>query len=158
MEQERKKLIGRAERVDFPELELYKVPARVDTGAKTSALWATNIIVQDGILTATLFGKDSEFYSGQPVTFETFETTVVSTSSGEIQERYKIRLLVKIKGKKIRAWFTLADRSTQVYPVLIGRNVLLGKFVVDVKHGHTLKEVEQKRTESLRAKLDEEAK
>jgi hypothetical protein len=42
-----------------------------------------------------------------------------------------------------------------VYPVLIGRNVLLGKFIVDVKKGKSLKEAERKRTEDLRNKLDE---
>ena len=33
------------------------------------------------------------------------------------------------------ATFTLADRSTQVYPVLIGRATLNGKFIVDVQKG-----------------------
>ena len=47
-----------------------------------------------------------------------------------------IKMLVIISGKKIRARFTLANRSTQKYPVLVGRNILRRKFVVDVKHKH----------------------
>jgi hypothetical protein len=156
MQDDTKKIIGRAEKLNFPELEISDVPARIDTGAKTSSLWASEVVERDGKLTAVLFGQGNPAHTGQPVTFTEFDTTIVASSTGHTQERYKVRLLVKLKGKKVRAWFTLADRSTQVYPVLIGRNVLLGKFVVDVKKGHVLKEAEQKRTEELRAKGEEE--
>lgn len=149
-----RKVIGRAELISFPELELADVPARIDTGAKTSSIWASNVTMGDGVLSVVLFGEGSAFYTGKPVQFDHHDVTAVSTSTGEIQQRYKIRLLVRIKGKKVRAWFTLADRSTQVYPVLIGRNVLLGKFIVDVKRGRALKDEEQKRTQSLRTKID----
>lgn len=149
-----KKLVGRAERIGFPELDLESVPARIDTGAKTSSLWASQVSLDNGVLTAVLFGQGSVFYTGQSLEFPEFDTTVVSTSTGEIQARYKVRLLVKLRGKKVRAWFTLADRSTQVYPVLIGRNVLLGKFVVDVKKGRVLKDEELKRAQDMRAAID----
>jgi hypothetical protein len=153
-----KKIIGRAEHVAFPELGFIDVPARIDTGAKTSAIWADKVTLIDGALSAVLFGPASPHFDGSSVTFKEFDTTAVSTSTGEVQERYKVRLQVKLKGKKIRAWFTLADRSSQVYPVLIGRNVLLGKFVVDVKKGQVLKEEEERRTQSLRANLDKPTK
>jgi hypothetical protein len=149
-----KKIIGRAEKIDLPELGIEHTPARIDTGAKTSALWASDVSVADGVLSAVLFGEQSDLYTGERLRFTEFDETIVSTSTGELQRRYKVRLLVKLKGKKVRAWFTLADRSTQVYPVLIGRNVLLGKFVVDVKQGRALKEAEQQRTDDLRSLLN----
>lgn len=155
---ETKKIVGRAEHLDFPELGYFGVPARIDTGAKTSSIWASDIRVVENKLQVVFFGSGSPLFTGEAVQFDDYDVTVVSTSTGEEQARYKIRALVKVRGKKIRAWFTLADRSTQVYPVLIGRNVLLGKFVVDVKKGHTLKQEEQERTAKLRAKLDEENK
>ncbi len=148
-----KKIVGRAEYLDFPELDVLHVPARIDTGAKTSSLWASKATVDDDILNVILFDEGNPQFTGRVLSFDKYDVTVISTSTGEEQERYKIRLLTKIKGKKIRAWFTLADRSTQVYPVLIGRNVLLGKFVVDVKKGQSLKVEERKRSEMLKAKL-----
>ena len=54
-----------------------------------------------------------------------------------------------IKKRRIRAHFTIANRRTQVYPVLIGRNVLYGKFVVDVAKGTPLIEAERQRSEAL---------
>lgn len=149
-----KKLVGRVEKLAFPELGFNDIHARIDTGARTSALWVSEAIEKDGKLSVIFFGPGSKNYSGQIVKFDQFDKTVVANSTGHTQIRYKIRLLVRIKGKKIRAWFTLADRSTQVYPVLIGRNVLLGKFIVDVIHGQALKSEERKRTEALRTKLE----
>jgi len=151
-----KKVIGRVEKVAFPELGYDAVYARIDTGAKTSSIWASATQVTDGVLEVVFFGKDSPHYTGKVEHFNEFAPTVVVSSTGHAQERYKVRLLVKLKNKNVRAWFTLADRSTQVYPVLIGRNVLRGKFVVDVKKGQSLKAAEQKRTQSLRIGLDKE--
>jgi hypothetical protein len=151
----KKKLIGRAEVLSFPELGFEGVHARIDTGAKTSALWVSSAVVRDGKLHVVFFGESSPHFTGTTHIFDEFERSAVANSTGHIQKRFKIVLLVKLKGKKVRAWFTLADRSTQVYPVLIGRNVLTGKFVVDVKKGHSLKEAEQQRSESLGALLKE---
>lgn len=145
-----KKLIGRAELVDFPEIGIEKVHARIDTGAKTSSLWASQTNIIDDNLVVTIFDGDD----AQEIRFDEFERVAVASSNGHVQHRFKVRLLVKIKGKKIRAWFTLADRSTQVYPVLIGRNVLLGKFVVDVKKGTILKQAEDEQSLRLQATIN----
>jgi hypothetical protein len=146
--------IGRAEKVAFPELELAAVPARIDTGARTSTVWGLAEVV-DGRLQVVLFGEDNDLYDGRKLYFDEFEPIVVASSNGQTERRYKVRLLVRLGGRKIRAWFTLADRSTQVYPVLIGRNVLRGKFIVDVKKGDVLYDAERKRTAELRAAATE---
>ena len=150
-----KKIIGRAELVSLPEHGFERVPARIDTGAKTSAVWASSVVRHADRLDVVFFGPESHWYTGKPVAFDSFEETIVASSNGHAEKRYKVRALVKIAGKKVRASFTLADRSTQVYPVLIGRNVLTGKFVVDVKRGHPLRDAEQQRTEALQTRLDQ---
>jgi hypothetical protein len=155
-----KKIIGRAEKVSFIELGFLDVPARIDTGARTSSLWVSQAQERGRQLEVVFFGKGSPHYTGQIHTFDVFEKTAVASSNGHVQTRYKVRLLMKLRGKKIRAWFTLADRSTQVYPVLVGRNVLLGKFVVDVREGRVLKAAEKERSitlqEPLKQRTDEE--
>ncbi len=149
-----KKTIGRVEEVEFPELGIV-VHARIDTGAKTSALWASKISIgANGGLTAVLFGEEHPEYTDKELYFEEYERTVVSSSNGAAETRYKVKLLVKLAGRNIRASFTLANRSTQVYPVLIGRNVLLGKFIVDVSRGTPLVDAERAQTKKLRRKLE----
>lgn len=148
-----KKLIGRAETITLPELGATKIPARVDTGAKTSSIWASHIREENGVLYFTLFGEGSDLYTGRTHQTTEFEKVVVASSIGVEQERYKVRVLMQLKGKKIRGRFTLADRSAQTYPVLLGRNVLRGKFVVDVETGKPLYQEERERSNQLQSKL-----
>jgi hypothetical protein len=148
-----KKVIGRAEKIDLPERGLVGIPARIDTGANTTSIWASNVHESDGLLYFTLFDEGSPLYTGEELEAEWFERINVASSMGHEQERYKIRLLIKLKGKRIRARVTLADRSTQTYPVLIGRNVLRGKFIVDVSKGNPLYQEERQRSEALQSKL-----
>ncbi len=124
--------IGRAEHISFPKLNI-TVPARVDTGARTSAIWASNIKVVGTQLQFVLFDKSSEYYNGEVLTAVSYGTIPVTSSMGTVEERYVVKLLVQLEGRKINASFTLANRSTQVYPVLVGRNILRGKFIVNVK-------------------------
>ena len=152
-EEKPKLLIGRVENISLPELGSVKIPARVDTGAKTSSFWASNIREEDGLLSFTLFDKKSPLYTGKVHSTTEFYRVVVASSIGEEQERYKVRLLIKLKGKKIRTRFTLANRSQQAYPVLLGRNVLRGKFIVDVTKGKPLYQKERERSQKLQSKL-----
>lgn len=147
------KIIGRAEILSFPELDIEGVYARIDTGATTSAIWASHVEVVDDELHVTLFDDREDLHKSPVIIFDEFERIAVASSTGHVQHRFKVRLLVRLKGKKIRAQFTLADRSTQVYPVLIGRNVLRGKFVVDVKQGRTLSAAEKERSLLLQSSI-----
>ena len=149
-----KKVIGRAEAIALPELGSAEVSARIDTGAKTSSIWASHLREENGVLHFTLFDTPSVHYTGRVHRTSEFERVIVANSTGQEQERYKVRLLIKLKGKKIRGRFTLADRSTQAYPVLVGRNVLRGKFIVDVTRGKPLYQEERERSEQLQSKLE----
>jgi hypothetical protein len=146
-----KKVIGRVEKVAFPHLGVKGLHARVDTGAQTSAIWASVVAEKDGRLGVVFFGAGSPLYDGVTHYFDDFSYGMVASSNGQTEARYKIRLSVRIAGRRIRARFTLADRSTQVYPVLIGRNILRGKFVVDVKQGAALTSKELRRSKALQS-------
>lgn len=129
-------VIGQSEYVDIVDLGLTRVPARIDTGARTSAIWASDIKEENGELRFKLFGQDSEFYTGKELVFKDYEMREVTPSNGITEERYMIKVRVKLSDRKIMSRITLANRSTQKYPVLIGRNVLRGKYIVDIKHNY----------------------
>lgn len=110
-----------------------KVPAKIDTGARTSALWASDVEVKpDGTLEYRLFAPGSPLYSGELRSAKDYTALVVRSAMGQEQIRYSIPLSVTINGRKIRSHFTLADRSKNSFPILIGKNTLRGKFIVDV--------------------------
>jgi glutathione synthase/RimK-type ligase-like ATP-grasp enzyme len=130
-------IIGTTENIGFPELGVRRVPAKVDTGADSCSIWATDVRVdENGTLSYTLFGPGSRLYSGERLRTEEYRTRSVRNSFGVAEFRYKVQLQVQIGKRKIRSWFTLADRGEMRYPVLLGRRLLRNKFVVDVNEMH----------------------
>ena len=138
-------IIGRAELVEFPSLGLSKIPAKTDTGADSSSIWASKVTEKDNNLFVVFFGPSSEFYTGEVIRFRqsSYSLVRVENSFGQREIRYKIKLPVKVKGKLIRATFTLSDRKNKTYPILLGRRMLSGKFLVDVQSGSPLKKNER---------------
>ncbi len=124
--------IGTIERISLPDYGITDVPAKVDTGADSSAIWASNIAEHDGELSFTLFGPTSPFYNGKVIKTRKYGFVTVKNSFGHKEVRYKVSLRLNIAGRVIRARINLANRTNNRFPVLIGRRTLHGKFVVDV--------------------------
>jgi ribosomal protein S6--L-glutamate ligase len=148
-------VIGRAEKIDLLDFDMFEVPAKVDTGADTSAIWATSIEEKDDGLDFVLFGPGAEQYTGvvQRFTKPDYSMTRVANSFGQKELRYKVKLRIRVKDRMIRATFTLSDRSEKVYPILLGRRLLHGKFLVDVTSGDPLAELEEQRAVTLEQEL-----
>lgn len=137
-----KLVIGRAERVDFPSAGVFNVPAKIDTGAYRTSVWASDIREEDGLLKFKLMGPESEFYSGHDCHVAKYEIVDVENSFGQKEKRYSIMFTVKVGHKTIRTNITLADRSKKTYPVLIGRKFLRGRYLVDVSEGDPIEDEE----------------
>lgn len=149
----KKEIIGREVVVDFGE-EVKKVPAKVDTGADSSAVWASDIFVdKDHVLHFKLFGKKSPYYTGVEHTTKEYSIVMTKSSLGEKQLKYRVKIPVSIAGRKIRANFGLSDRSTHNYPILIGRKTLNGKFIVDVSQSENLVKRKNRITPVLNEKM-----
>lgn len=112
---------------------LKNIPAKVDTGAESSSIWASDIILTpDNRLEFCLFAPGSEYYTGDKITVDDYKAMLVRNSTGQASVRYRVRLSTVIKNKRIKAGFTLADRSRNNFPVLLGRRLLKNRFLVDV--------------------------
>lgn len=150
-----KTVIGRAERVKFPNCANTVLHARIDTGAKTSSIWATDIRETENGLCVRFASSEHEIHQHEQL-FKHYDRVRVASSMGHAQIRYRVKMQVVIRRRRIMATFTLANRSTQVYPVLIGRATLNGKFIVDVQKGSPLREEEAKRSALLQSGIKEE--
>lgn len=130
--------LGRVEWVKIKDPE-FEIQARVDTGAKTSSIHAENI-------------KELQI-NGEPyVQFETLDNedkkhtivrrvvarTKVTSTSGDSTNRYVIRSAIKLGHKTHDVNINLNDRSKLNYRMLIGRNLLIGNYIVDVAESHLL--------------------
>ena len=131
-----KVIIGRTEHIVIPSESARKIRVKIDTGADRSSIWASNIAMSDdGELSFTLFAPESKFYSGTVYRTKNFEASRVRSAHGDLQVRFRVHLTIILGGKKIRGTFTLADRSKNRYPALIGCKILNKKFLVDVSKG-----------------------
>jgi len=130
-------IIGRQERIDLPELGYYAIKAKVDTGAYGNALHCSEIevIERDGreVLTFVLLDDSHPEYKEERQYVEGFTDKLVKNSSGEKEHRYTIETVTVFCGKKTRTCFSLTDRSTMRFPILLGRKFIKGKYLVDVR-------------------------
>ncbi|MBQ7802359.1 ATP-dependent zinc protease [Candidatus Saccharibacteria bacterium] len=130
------------------------IPAKIDTGADSSAIWASHLNVEkDGTLKFMLFDEGSKFFSGETISRKDYRVKIVRSSNGDEEIRYRVELPLELNGHKIRAMFTLADRSKNNFPILIGRKTLKNKFLVDVSKMSVEKKSNPK-TPKLNAELE----
>ena len=124
-------IIGSTEYVQI--CNIGHVPAKIDTGADTSSVWASDIEMDtDGTLHFKLFDVGSSMYTGEQLTATDYRVKTIRSSNGSEQIRYRVMLPLTINGKTLETGFTLANRSRNNFPVLIGRRTLDGNFLVDV--------------------------
>jgi hypothetical protein len=120
-----KQIIGRREVVDFPELEVRGVQAKIDTGAYSNTLHCSEIKLKEKKLCFKVMNEKEHC-------FDAFSQKKIKNSFGEAEKRYVIKTKIRIAGRTIKSIISLTDRGNMRYPVLIGRRLLKNKFVVDV--------------------------
>lgn len=113
--------------------------ARMDTGAETSSVDAKNM---------RPFERDGEKWisfdiinrkNGEKHHFEKRikrKTKIVRPEASET--RYTVNMNIKMGRELITAEFTLADREKFDYQVLIGRNIINGRFIIDPTTENTM--------------------
>lgn len=137
------KVIGRLERIDFPEWNLFDIDAKIDTGAYTSSLHCHHIKpykeADKEYVKFNLLDPSHETYNDKLFKLPIHRKKVVKSSNGETEERYVVKTTVKIYDNILKAELSLTDRSEMRYPVLIGRKLLNGRFLVDVSRKYLSK-------------------
>ena len=132
----RKIVIGRSEKVDFPDLDLFEIDAKIDTGAFTSSIHCTNIEKKliDGkkYVSFNLMDPNHEHYNNKPYQLLVHSENEVKNSFGQIENRLVIKTKIRIFNKTYPIELSLTDRSSMGFPVLLGRKILYNRFIVDV--------------------------
>ena len=115
--------------VEHVELSFQKaripVDVKVDTGAATSSLHAIDIKVTKDIVRFR-FSKNGEVYEAPLV-----RRGKVKSSDGESEGRYFVEAKICTGSIRHPILISLNDRSKMKYPMLLGRDFLRGKFLVD---------------------------
>lgn len=139
-----KHLVGALELCDLPQLKLSGLEARVDTGATTSSLHVDNIVK---------FKKEHEKWVRFDIHPDSHDVSKlmqreakvksvrkVKSSNATQQRRYVIETDILIADMQWSIELTLTDRSEMKYLMLLGREAMSGRLIVDPEHEFLLSE------------------
>lgn len=145
-------IVGRYDRVDLPELGLFDVHAKVDTGAYRSSIHCHQVQIVDGVLEFILLDEEHSEFTGTKLKFSEFYLRDIKNSFGEIERRFVISTTLKLFDEEITAEFSLSNRGSLKFPILIGRKILRGRFLIDVKKKNLSYKQKRKQQVGLRNK------
>ena len=126
-------VLGRYDRIDLPELGLTNIHAKVDTGAYSCSLHCQQVQIVDGKLEIILLDEEHPEFTGIKHSFDTFERRAIRNSFGEVEKRFVIQTTIRIFGEDIVTRFSLSNRGSLKFPVLLGRKILRNRFLIDVR-------------------------
>ncbi len=134
-----KQRVGWAERIALPDLGVARLKAKIDTGARTSALHVAGLKIvgtsrgsgRRPVLEFTIpraYGRRAAHTAVQAVARE---YVVVRESSGHSERRPVIETSLQLGAITRRIRLTLTDRADMLFPMLIGRTALGNDFSID---------------------------
>ncbi len=128
-------LVGWREWITLPELGIETVKAKIDTGARSSALHAFDIATfqQEGKPFVRFKVHPYQRDTDRTVTTEAplLEERQVRNSGGHIETRPVIRTLLSLNGKQWPIELTLTHRDVMGFRMLLGRQAIRERFWVD---------------------------
>lgn len=152
-------LIGWTEYVDLPTWGVRKLRAKVDTGARTSALHVDNIeeLGRDRVRFDIVLHRekrDRRVHVVAPV----HRRSRVRSSNGHSETRYFVRTLLRLGGVEREVEMSLVDRGRMIHRMLLGRSAVGPPFVIDasrrmVQSRKKKKKVSKKKVRTVATKV-----
>ncbi|TPD70466.1 30S ribosomal protein S6--L-glutamate ligase [Flavobacterium microcysteis] len=137
-----KVILGSEEWCSFPELGIPLIKARVDSGAKTSALHAVNIapFLRDGESWVKFDINPIQNNLKTIIHCEALlvDKRIVKSSSGFREQRYVIRTTLDFGEHKWSIEMTLTNRDSMGFRMLLGREAMSGRVLVDPEQKYLL--------------------
>jgi hypothetical protein len=132
-------VIGVTEYVDIPEWRILRLRAKIDTGARSSALHVENIRE----LASGRVRFDVRLSRSQSERRVTVEAPVqrrgrVRASNGEVETRIFVAVRLRIGPIEREVELSLVDRGRMIFRMLIGRRALAHAFLVDPSRRYVL--------------------
>ncbi len=130
-----KKVIGWREWIEIPDLGIHKIKAKIDTGAKTSSLHAFDLetFKRKGVEYVRFkvhpIQKDSKHTISAAIPI--LEYRNVKSSTGHTSRRPVIQTAIRLMSECWIIELTLANRDAMGFRMLIGRQGIRGRMIVD---------------------------
>lgn len=126
-------VVGSKECIDLPDLGLFGIATRIDTGAQTSALHADHFTYnRDTGMVEFEFHPDLHDVSKTIKSkAKSLQTKKIKSSNGEIERRYIIQTRAVMGDLEWMIRLSLTDRSNMNHLMLLGRQAMKGVMTVD---------------------------
>jgi len=128
-------IIGRKDKADFPELILTNINCKIDTGAYTSSIHCHHIkeciINNEKYIEFCLLDPSHSKYKNKKFKVKNYKKKRIKNSSGKSEQRFIIETIIVIFNNEYPIELSLSERSDMKHPILIGRKLLDGRFIVD---------------------------
>lgn len=124
-------LIGWREYVGLPDLHIPVIKAKIDTGARTTALHAMveGVRLQEGVkwLDFRVFhGKKAGELSSHPL----LDQRDIKNTSGVPETRYVIKTRLRVGARSWPIEISLADRERMAFDIILGRTAIRGRSLL----------------------------
>lgn len=148
-----KLLIGRNEWCELPDLNIPAIKAKIDTGAKTSALHAFNIEPiqknNKSFVQFDMYPLQSNDKVVVSCTAPLIDERHIMSSSGHIEHRCVILTTVVIANQQWEMEVTLSNRDPLRYRLLLGREALNSRVLIDPNLSCHQKKIRRKKALAL---------
>jgi hypothetical protein len=129
------KMIGWREWVSLPQLKIPQIKAKVDTGARTSALHAFSLYpYEESGKNKIKFGIHPLQRNSEQIIYcvaDIVDKRLVTDSGGHTEERYVIQTPIVIAYDIFTIEITLTERENMLFRMLLGRSALKKRFYVN---------------------------
>ncbi|WP_193212295.1 ATP-dependent zinc protease family protein [Luteolibacter marinus] len=133
------KTIGWAEYIDYPEWGIDGVKAKIDTGARSSALHVENLEdLGDGRVEFDVVYSRRKPFKRKRVTAPVVKWARVRSSTGHFQKRCFVMARIRIGEEECEVEISLVSRDKMLFRMLLGRKALEHRFLVDVSRRNVL--------------------
>lgn len=143
MAKQEKQMVGITELCELPELEITDLHVRVDTGAKTSSLHVDNLKeFEKNKQLWVSFDIHPDYHNVEKIVRREAKVKAIRSikSSNAIKEhRYVIDTQITMGDDSWTIELTLTDRSGMTYLMLLGREAMQGRLIVDPELEYVLK-------------------
>lgn len=131
-------IIGWREWVGLPDFAIDPIRAKIDTGARTSAIHAfrERVVYERGAPHVAFWVRPGHRGSRPPVECiaEIHDEREIKSSTGHTQRRYVIETSLSLGGLVWPIELTLADRDPMGFRMLLGRQAIRGRCLIDPSH------------------------
>lgn len=137
-----KVVVGAKEMINLPELGLFGITTRIDTGAQTTALHVDHVLEnkETGMV-------DFEFHPDSHDIKKTIRCSAkivakkrIKSSNGDREKRYIINTKATMGSLEWTIRISLTNRSSMNHLMLLGRQAMKGYLIVDPEHNFNVTE------------------